>query len=56
MKTIYLAIHFWDMLRAKVQFEKQVFTIVLARMGLSQKKQFTLLESNPSNEGFQRTR
>ena len=56
IKTIYLVTHFWHMPRARVQFEKQGFTVIEAPMGFYQKEQFTPLDFYPSNEGFQRTR
>jgi uncharacterized SAM-binding protein YcdF (DUF218 family) len=56
IKTIYLVTHFWHMPRAKVQFQKQGFTVIEAPMGFYQKEEFTPLDFYPSNEGFQRTR
>ena len=56
IKTIYLVTHFWHMPRAKVQFEKQGFTVIEAPMGFYQKGQYIPLDFYPSNEGFQRTR
>jgi uncharacterized SAM-binding protein YcdF (DUF218 family) len=56
IKTIYLVTHFWHMPRARVQFEKEGFTVIEAPMGFYQKKQFTPLDFYPSHEGFQRTR
>lgn len=56
IKTIYLVTHFWHMPRARVQFEKQGFTVIEAPMGFYQKEQYTPLDFYPSNEGFQRTR
>jgi uncharacterized SAM-binding protein YcdF (DUF218 family) len=56
IKTIYLVTHFWHIPRARVQFEKQGFTVIEAPMGFYQKEQYTPLDFYPSNEGFQRTR
>jgi len=56
IKTIYLVTHFWHMPRARVQFEKEGFTVIEAPMGFYQKKQFTPLDFYPSHDGFQRTR
>jgi uncharacterized SAM-binding protein YcdF (DUF218 family) len=56
IKTIYLITHFWHMPRAKVQFQKQGFTVIEGPMGFYQKEQHTPLDFYPSNEGFQRTR